>query len=160
MCPKLIKQINLSLLFIYLELRENLLKNNVLTSPTFLEQHYFQIKELVWSLDQDKTSKKYDLIILADCLFFKDFHKELIATLLNLLKNSDSWIIMIVPERGDSLQKFLDLAYDSFVITFIPPDKELKSALENIKANPNYKKETDFLFIIELKKKNNKLINF
>lgn len=134
-------------------MRENLLKNDVLTNPTFLEKHHFQIEELVWSLDQDKISKKYDLIILADCLFFKDFHKELIATLLNLLKNPDSSIIMIVPERGDSLQKFVDLANDSFVITFISPDKELKTALENIKANPNYKKETDFLFIIEMKKK-------
>lgn len=144
--------INLHFIFnLFEELKENLLKNDVLT-PTFLEKHNLQIEELIWSLDQDNHSRKYDLIILADCLFFKDFHSELIATLLNLLRNSESSIIMIVPERGDSLQKFIGLASDSFVISFISPDKEMNSALENLKANPNYKKETDFLFIIEMRK--------
>jgi hypothetical protein len=47
------------------------------------------------------------LIILADGLFFVDFHQGLVHT-LEMLLSETGMILMINPPRGNSMQKFID----------------------------------------------------
>jgi len=58
---------------------------------------------------------KYDYVIISDCIFFKNYHEDLIETIYNLISD-DGICIMIAPPRGDSLDIFLNLAVKKFKI--------------------------------------------
>ena len=48
-----------------------------------------------------KSEQKYQTILIADCLFFKDYHSALITTIFELLDdNEDSFCWIIAPKRG------------------------------------------------------------
>ncbi|KAG0575380.1 hypothetical protein KC19_5G000600 [Ceratodon purpureus] len=50
----------------------------------------------------------FDIVIAADCTFFKDFHVDLAHTIKGLLSTSDgSQAILFNPRRGDSLDRFV-----------------------------------------------------
>jgi predicted nicotinamide N-methyase len=74
-------------------------------------------KVLLW--DRNNTLSvsefKYDYVIISDCIFFKNYHEDLIETIYNLISD-DGICIIIAPPRGDSLEKFLDLAVRKFKI--------------------------------------------
>ena len=54
-----------------------------------------------------EKNKKFDIIIAADCLFFKDFHKDLIWLLSNSLKKN-GFIFLLQPNRGNTMKLFLE----------------------------------------------------
>eukprot|EP00352_Strombidinopsis_acuminata_P001154 CAMPEP_0176346024 /NCGR_PEP_ID=MMETSP0126-20121128/5912_1 /TAXON_ID=141414 ORGANISM="Strombidinopsis acuminatum, Strain SPMC142" /NCGR_SAMPLE_ID=MMETSP0126 /ASSEMBLY_ACC=CAM_ASM_000229 /LENGTH=99 /DNA_ID=CAMNT_0017693323 /DNA_START=458 /DNA_END=757 /DNA_ORIENTATION=- len=46
------------------------------------------INQLIWSTELDVNQpmdKKFDFIFIADCLYFSNFHKELVHTLRSLM---------------------------------------------------------------------------
>ena len=53
-------------------------------------------------------SNKFDVIIASDCLFFKEFHSDLLST-LDLLLNDDGVCIFLQPQRDGTMQRFIDL---------------------------------------------------
>lgn len=58
------------------------------------------------------TGGQYDFIIAADCLFFKDYHRDLIHVLKSLLAPGGK-IVIIGPRRGTTLELFLGKLADS-----------------------------------------------
>ena len=62
-------------------------------------------RQLVWSLEPP-TARKFDVVLIADCLFFKNYHEHLARTLSALLAD-DGECLIIAPQRGDSQQLFL-----------------------------------------------------
>ncbi|CAN1757912.1 Calmodulin-lysine N-methyltransferase [Linum perenne] len=59
-------------------------------------------------------SNSFDVIVASDCTFFKDFHKSLASTVKLLLRNERTTeAIFISPQRGDSLNKFLQIAEET-----------------------------------------------
>ncbi len=58
---------------------------------------------------------KFDIIIGADCLFFRDFHGDLINVLkVSLAPNGEVWLLQ--PPRGGTMEQFASMAEKSFVI--------------------------------------------
>lgn len=57
----------------------------------------------------------FDTIIAADCLFFKDFHDDLLWTLSRVLSiASSSTVYLLQPRRGNTTQLFLEKASEYF----------------------------------------------
>lgn len=78
--------------------------------------------QLLWSKEDaeghaqrllDAEPAKFGVILGADCLFFKDFHEDLLWTLQQLLA-ADGVAFLLQPHRGDSLRKFMELAQTVF----------------------------------------------
>jgi len=62
----------------------------------------------------------FDAIIVADCLFFKDYHLDLIWTLRHALAPTDkSFVYMLQPKRGSSMDTFIELAKPWFHVEII-----------------------------------------
>ncbi len=58
---------------------------------------------------------KFDIIIGADCLFFSDFHEDLLHVLqVSLAPNGVVWLLQ--PPRGGTMEKFTSMAEKVFVI--------------------------------------------
>mmetsp|Transcript_26172 Transcript_26172/g.37480 ORF Transcript_26172/g.37480 Transcript_26172/m.37480 type:complete len:92 (+) Transcript_26172:1055-1330(+) len=49
---------------------------------------------------------RFDVVLAADCLFFRDFHEALLQLLPRLLRPHGS-VLLLQPRRGDSLELFL-----------------------------------------------------
>ncbi|KAJ6907686.1 hypothetical protein NC651_018191 [Populus alba x Populus x berolinensis] len=71
-----------------------------------------KVKTVTLHWDEEVTyniSDTFDVIVASDCTFFKEFHNALACTVKLLLKNvGRSEAIFFSPERGDSLDKFLE----------------------------------------------------
>lgn len=57
----------------------------------------------------------FDVIICADCVFFKELHTYLNRVLLKLLKPHGT-VIIFAPERGSTLRQFCELTQKDFAI--------------------------------------------
>lgn len=72
-----------------------------ITARQMLWQNETQYSDIVGAVD---------VALGADCLFFEDFHKDLITLLYKVLNRCvDSRAIMFAPRRGGSLERFLEL---------------------------------------------------
>jgi hypothetical protein len=60
-------------------------------------------------------TQKFDMILAADCLFFKEFHDDLVWTIANAITPSGV-IYMLQPGRGGSMDLFLSKAHEYFNI--------------------------------------------
>ncbi|KAL2630269.1 hypothetical protein R1flu_014955 [Riccia fluitans] len=67
---------------------------------------------LYWSREEVPLSgRTFDLVVAADCTFFKDFHADLVHTIKCLLGTSkDSKAILFNPRRGNTLDMFVEAA--------------------------------------------------
>ena len=76
-----------------------------------------QVKHLIWSKENDPQSEfgVFKHIFISDCLFFTDFHDDLIFT-LQRLADIDAKIWIAAPERGSSMQGFIEKAEAHFTI--------------------------------------------
>jgi predicted nicotinamide N-methyase len=54
----------------------------------------------------ETANSKYDLIIGSDCLFFEEFHHDLLCFQSLLADNGK--ILLMQPNRGDSMKWFID----------------------------------------------------
>ena len=62
------------------------------------------------------SGRKFDIIIASDCLFFKDFHMELISTLCGAINGPTSPIYLLQPRRAGTMQLFMERASAYFNI--------------------------------------------
>lgn len=53
-----------------------------------------------------EIEEKFSLILAADCLFFENYHEELIQTFINNLEENGR-ILLVNPRRGKSMSNFL-----------------------------------------------------
>ena len=90
-----------------------------ITNDVNITSHVLRWSENDSNGDWDNITKggtrKFDVIIASDCLFFKDFHKDLLWVLNNSLSdNHDSIIYLLQPKRGGTMDMFLDMAKEYF----------------------------------------------
>ncbi len=58
---------------------------------------------------------KFDIIVGADCLFFSDFHQDLLHVLqVSLAPNGEVWLLQ--PPRGGTMDQFVSMAEKLFLI--------------------------------------------
>lgn len=57
----------------------------------------------------------FDLVVAADCLFFRDFHEDLLWILRSALA-ATGVIYLLQPRRGDSMEMFLKMAAPFFAV--------------------------------------------
>eukprot|EP00605_Chrysophyceae_sp_TOSAG23-4_P002553 GSChrysophyteH1.ASY1.ANO1.2818.1 assembled CDS len=83
-----------------------------------------QAKQLRWSIGDkhgdlaaitQDGSLKFDTILAADCLFFREFHDDLIWTLIHALQPSGV-VLLLQPRRGSSMQEFVNKAVKHFSV--------------------------------------------
>ena len=87
------------------------LETNV--SLNFKDHSDILCKVLVWDAEADNTYGKFDYVLMSDCLFFKNYHIDLVITITKLLKPNGECII-VAPPRGDSMDIFLSIAEKYF----------------------------------------------
>jgi predicted nicotinamide N-methyase len=63
----------------------------------------------------DNEDNQYDIILLSDCLFFKNYHDDLVHTINSFLRKSGVCII-VTPSRGKTMSLFLEKAEPFFNI--------------------------------------------
>ena len=96
--------------------------------------------------------KSFDFILIADCLFFHNYHLELINALTMLLKE-DGEVIIIAPKRGGTQDLFVErarnLGFHVEIFHTIHPLIDLKVAqLMNL---GEYKEDEHFPYLLRLK---------
>ncbi|XP_052770228.1 calmodulin-lysine N-methyltransferase-like [Mya arenaria] len=66
-------------------------------------------------LDADLAGK-FDIVLCADCLFFKEGRQDLITTIHDLLKpDGEAWLF--APKRGETFDEFVVQARSQFLVT-------------------------------------------
>lgn len=63
----------------------------------------------------EEATRLFDVVVCADCLFFENFHDDLLNVLCNTTHPSGQ-VILMQPSRAGSLQRFLDKAVDFFTL--------------------------------------------
>ena len=58
----------------------------------------------------------FDVVIASDCLFFREFHEDLVAVLVALLKPVSGVALFFQPKRDGTMHQFLALCGDIFSI--------------------------------------------
>ena len=79
---------------------QSLQANVALNLPQF-EQVLVRACPLLWSRNEDPEPVfgKFDQILIADCLFFENFHIDLVYT-LRQLAHGETEVLIAAPERG------------------------------------------------------------
>lgn len=98
--------------------------------------------------DQFTSQSKFDLILISDCLFFVNFHTDLIITIDELL-DFEGVCIIIAPPRGKSMDLFLKSAEDKFLI------EKKQDPISFVNITKQKEDERFIPYYIELKKKSN-----
>jgi len=62
----------------------------------------------------ENGQERFDFILAADCLFFQDFHDDLLWLLDNALAEMNGVVYLLQPRRGDTMAKFLEKASQVF----------------------------------------------
>ena len=79
------------------------------------------IKTEIGSFHDKNTTEiknKFDIIIAADCLFFKDFHEDLIWVLSHSL-NKGGYCFLLQPTRGNTMGLFLEKIKSSLLFNVL-----------------------------------------
>jgi predicted nicotinamide N-methyase len=82
-------------------------------------------KILNWSSYSTEEIGKWDVIIGADCLFFEDFHDDLLRLLEDIL-SSTGIALLFQPRRAGSMDRFIQKALQKNLFLEIKEDYSLK----------------------------------
>jgi hypothetical protein len=75
-----------------------------------------ELHELLFPSPCQSSPLLFDRIIASDCMFFKDFHTDLLW-ILDTALSADGVVYMLQPRRGDTMERFLSLAQQYFHIS-------------------------------------------
>ena len=109
-----------------------------------------------WKRITDDKIGTYDIIIASDCLFFKDFHKDLLWVLTNSLSyDNNSCIYLLQPRRSGTMDLFLDLANEYFDVTISNDYCEKVNELHKhyLTTDSSYNIDIHFPILVILKRK-------
>ena len=91
---------------------ESIKRNLQLNKDAIGEENLSRIsvKCIVWDENLKLSENKYDYIWIADCLFFRKYHRALEHTLSELLEDSDEEgrVFIMGPNRSNTLWEFID----------------------------------------------------
>ena len=91
---------------------------------------------LEWSnLTEAASHGLWDVIIGADCLFFKDFHFALI-TLLDRMLHSNGKILLFQPSRSGTMELFVERASSMFDVRIEDNYSQKVASLQSPSASP------------------------
>ncbi len=76
-------------------------------SHNFLSGTDVSAELLLWDTTFSSPGRKFDVILVADCLYCIPYHAQLLHTVVELMHES-SVCIMTAPKRGYSLEKFIE----------------------------------------------------
>lgn len=94
--------------------------------------------------------EKFDAIIIADCLFFRDFHYALISQLQNDLKPT-GFCIIIAPSRGGTASEFLLKCKDQLNVEELKfNDQAFKSTASEARNRVDYIEDMHEYFFYKL----------
>ena len=93
-------------------------------------------KELIWNAKANNEFGEFDYVLISDCLFFKNYHYDLVITIKRLLKKGGECII-VAPPRGDSMDIFLKIAEPHFDIVKSTEEIDFVKQTKNITDNYN-----------------------
>jgi predicted nicotinamide N-methyase len=102
----------------------------------FGERNDIFCKELLWDAKANNEYGEFDIVLISDCLFFKNYHNDLVITIKRLLKKEGECII-IAPPRGDSMDIFLKIAEEFFEIVKRTEEIEFIKLTKNEADNYN-----------------------
>ena len=77
----------------------------------------------------ENGTRPFDVIIASDCLFFREFHCDLVQT-LRLLLSRDGVCLFLQPRRTHTMQSFVDKC-DPYFHTEIMEDYSVKVGVES-----------------------------
>jgi len=107
---------------------------------------------------KDKSSSinmesKWDIILCADCLFFDDGREALVETMLRITTNN-GLILIMAPRRGRTLDQFLELCHDKFLVYLQEEfDREVTLLHQEKMMNPNYNADDNYPLLVQLRKR-------
>ncbi|RLN66224.1 hypothetical protein BBJ28_00016208 [Nothophytophthora sp. Chile5] len=81
--------------------------------PTRTDNTEITAELLRWDRHSTPTQDslhQFDLIFASDCLFFEDFHEDLVHTIKSLLRRGSGRCLLLQPSRGGSMERFCALA--------------------------------------------------
>ncbi|KAL4482743.1 hypothetical protein ABPG73_021403 [Tetrahymena malaccensis] len=131
-------------------------KNIELNYPTndFSQpQKFISSRQYIWDENgiELEEKDKYNCIIIADCLFFRNYHHALIKTLQNNMAKSDGYCIVIAPSRGGTLQEFIQKCQGQLnVEQFQFEDETYKNICLKCKNSSEYDQDTHEYFFLKL----------
>jgi predicted nicotinamide N-methyase len=108
-------------------------------------------KVLLWDrrlLNYDFSDNyKFDIILLSDCLFFKNYHIDLVYT-LDFLLSEKGTCYFVAPPRGKTLDSFIQIASEKFLV------EKSQSQLKEIIINSKIQSKSSFQpYLIKLQRK-------
>eukprot|EP01134_Creolimax_fragrantissima_P005732 CFRG5732T1 len=128
-------------------------------------------ERLVWEMTSpvvESMSGKVDVIVCADCLFFRECHTKLAAVISTLLRSNSknyhsesqankSKAIFIQPRRGNTLQSFLDVIeknHPELIATLVERyDETVWNAHTHFRLTPEYNPDLHYPMLLVLTKK-------
>lgn len=109
-----------------------------------------------WKKITNGNNGTYDVIIASDCLFFKEFHKDLLWVLTNSLSyDNGSCIYLLQPRRSGTMDLFLDIAKECFDITISSNycEKVNELHMHYLTMDTSYNIDIHFPILVTLKRK-------
>lgn len=95
------------------------IRNNIIIN-SLNDDNKIKADLLFWdknnSFENNPYKNHFDVVLISDCLFFKNYHVDLIHTIYNVLIDNGICII-ISPVRGDTMDNFIKLAENFFEIS-------------------------------------------
>ncbi|VDK43597.1 unnamed protein product [Cylicostephanus goldi] len=107
-----------------------------------------EIELLRWGAGPDE--KKFDLILAADCVFFAEYHEDLVNTFDRYLTKT-GLVYVCSPKRKGSLDRFLEYIEDDsrFTYQFIP---EFDYIMDDLCILKDEQRDAELPYLISLKR--------
>ena len=109
--------------------------------------------QLRWDEDIDQLESSYDVILCADCLFFKESLNSLASSIFTMLR-AGGVALIAAPSREGTFDVFKSLAEERFsqVTEMLDYSSEVSKAHEACLAEPGYKPDIHYPKLMVLKK--------
>ncbi|KAH9103531.1 hypothetical protein LEN26_008668 [Aphanomyces euteiches] len=111
---------------------------------------------LQWSRDKAAfaTGETFDVVFASDCLFFESFHVDLMQTLRQVVTATGS-IYLLQPSRGGSLERFVALAQEFFIVDVQSDfDPDVTAKHEAFSSDPKYVPSIHQPILVTMRRKN------
>ena len=108
--------------------------------------------QLRWDESLDHLESKYDVILSADCLFFKESALKLVNA-LHLMLRPQGKVYIAAPNRESTFEYFKDLAKDLFQLEEVENySTEVTKAHESYLGQPGYNEDIHYPRLLILTK--------
>jgi calmodulin-lysine N-methyltransferase len=89
-------------------LQENIAQETINCCTNTVKVNLLRWDEQVFKKEKNNDFQQFDLIFASDCLFFENFHVDLLSTIATLLKSPNGKCFFLQPARGGSMERFIE----------------------------------------------------